>query len=304
MPGNTYVLMNGRPVPQEEAVIPVSAPAVAYASAVFEGIRAYWSERDRQMYVFRLDDHLRRLQFSMRAMRYDAEYDLATLRTQTLEAIRVNELRQDIHLRMTALVTGATAITTSGPVTLAITAGPYPPNQWVDRGMAVGVSSWQRVHDTSSPPRIKATANYSNGRLAMLEARQNGYDAALMLTREGKVAEAPVATCFVVRNGDVLTPACTDGILESITRSTLIELFRDEFRTVVTERSVDRTELYDAEEMFLCGSGWEVTPVASVDRIPMRAAAPGPVTRRIRDTYMHAVRGELPARKAWLTPVW
>lgn len=304
MSGTIYILMNGEAVPQEQAVIPVTAPAVAYASAVFEGIRAYWSDRDRQLYVFRLDDHLRRLQFSMRAMRYGAQYELDDLRRQVLKAIRVNELRQDIHLRMTALITGTTAITTSAPVLLAVTAGPYPPNQWVDRGMAVGVSSWQRVHDSSSPPRIKATANYSNGRLAMLEARENGYDAALMLTREGKVAEAPVATCFLVRNGQVLTPACTDGILESITRDTLIKLFNEELKTPVLERSVDRTELYDAEELFLCGSGWEVTPVASVDRIPMKVAAPGPVTRQVRDVYLQAVRGELPGRQAWLTPVW
>jgi branched-chain amino acid aminotransferase len=279
MSGTMYILMNGEAVPQDQAVIPVTAPAVAYAAAVFEGIRAYWSDRDRQMYVFRLDDHLRRLQFSMRAMRYGAQYELDALRQQVLKAIRVNELRQDIHLRMTALITGTTAITTSAPVLLAVTAGPYPPNQWVDRGMAVGVSSWQRVHDSSSPPRIKATA-------------------------EGKVAEAPVATCFLVRNGQVLTPACTDGILESITRDTLIKLFNEELKTPVQERSVDRTELYDAEEMFLCGSGWEVTPVASVDRIPMKVAAPGPITRSVRDTYLKAVRGELPGRLEWLTPVW
>ena len=188
--------------------------------------------------------------------------------------------------------------------TLAVTAGPYPANQWVDRGMAVGVSSWQRVHDSASPPRIKATANYSNGRLAMLEARRNGYDAALMLTREGKVAEAPVATCFVVRQGQVLTPLGTDGILESITRDTLMQLCRTELGRSVTERSIDRTELYDAQEMFLCGSGWEVTPVASVDRVNMLEPAPGPLTRELRTLYMQAVRGELPQRREWLTPVW
>ena len=299
-----YILMNGTPVPQDQAVIPVTSPAVAYASAVFEGIRAYWSERDQQMYVFRLDDHLQRLQFSMRAMRYDAQYSLEELRAQVMLAIRVNELREDIHLRMTALITGPTAITTSGPVTLAITAGPYPANTWVERGMAVGVSSWQRVHDSSNPPRIKATANYSNGRLAMLEAKQNGYDAALMLTRDGKVAEAPVATCFVVRDGRVLTPLATDGILESITRETLIELLERELGIPVLQRSIDRTELYDAHEMLLCGSGWEVVPVASVDRIPMKAPAPGPVTRQVRDFYLRAVHGELPDRVSWLTPVW
>jgi branched-chain amino acid aminotransferase len=304
MTGKAYILMNGEAVAQDRAVIPVTAPAVAYAGAVFEGIRAYWSERDRQLYVFRMDDHLRRLQFSMRAMRYEQEFTLEVLRGYVMKAIQVNGLREDIHLRMTALLTGPTAITTSGPVTIAVTAGAYPRLQWVDRGMSVGVSSWQRVHDSASPPRIKATANYSNGRLAMLEARSNGYDAALMLTREGKLAEAPVAACFVVRNGQVLTPSCTDGILESITRETLMILSREELGTAVHERSIDRTELYDCEEMFLCGSGWEVTPVASVDRVPLRLTAPGPFTARIRDLYLRAVRGELSGRRRWLTPVW
>jgi len=299
-----YILMNGEAVPEDQAVVPVTAPAVAYAGAVFEGIRAYWSEGDRQLYVFRLDDHLRRLQFSMRAMRYEQDFTLEVLREQVMKAIRVNELREDIHLRMMALLTGKTAITTSGPVTLAVTAGAYPRMQWLDRGMSVGVSSWQRVHDSASPPRIKATANYSNGRLAMLEAQSNGHDAALMLTREGKLAEAPVATCFVLRNGEVLTPLGTDGILESITRDTLMKLSRVELGTAVHERSIDRTELYDAEEMFLCGSGWEVAPVSRIDHMPLRIPAPGPFTTRIRGLYMQAVKGELPDRRGWLTPVW
>jgi branched-chain amino acid aminotransferase len=300
----SYILMNGEAVPEDQALVSVTAPAVAYAGAVFEGMRAYWSERDQQLYVFRLDDHLRRLQFSMRAMRYEQEFTLEVLREQVIAAIRVNELRGDAHLRMTALLTGATAITTSGPVTLAITASASPPMHWIDRGMSVGVSSWQRVHDSASPPRIKATANYSNGRLAMLEAQRNGHDAALMLTRDGKVAEAPVATCFVLRKGQVLTPACTDGILESITRETLMMLSREELGTPVHERSIDRTELYDAEEMFLCGSSWEVTPVARIDHMPLRVPAPGPFTIRIRDLYLEAVRGKLSERRGWLTPVW
>lgn len=299
-----YILMNGEPVAHDQARIHVTAPALAYATAVFEGIRAYWDESSKQMYVFRLDDHLRRLQFSMRAMYYEERWEIEDLRHQVLNAIRVNELRQDIHLRMLAMVEGDTAITTSGPVTLAITAGPYPANRWTDKGMAVGVSSWQRVHDTASPPRIKATANYSNGRLAMLEARRHGYDTALMLTREGKVAEAPVATCFIVRQNQVFTPLPTDGILESITRDTLIQLFRHELNTGVTERSIDRTEIYDADEMFFCGSGWEVTPVASVDRIDLKQPAPGQHTKAVRDLYMRVVRSEVPERSEWLTPVW
>jgi branched-chain amino acid aminotransferase len=299
-----YMLVDGAAVHTKDAVIPIGSPAVAYAAAVFEGVRAYWSDSDRQLYVFRLDEHLERLRASMRIMRFGVSYTMADLRAQVLQAIRVNELREDIHLRVVALVDGPTDITASGTVRLAISAGPYPPNRWVDRGVAAAISSWHRISDASMPPRVKATGNYSNGRLAMLQAREDGYDVALMLSPEGKLAEAPVAACFMVRHGIVSTPLVSDGVLESVTRATLLDLFSEHLGTQVLERRVDRTELYDCDELFLCGSGWEITPVASVDRIGMLSGAPGPVTTQIRSLYMDAVRGRLDTRRGWLTPVW
>lgn len=298
-----FILMDGEAVPYADAKIHVLSPAITYAATVFEGIRAYWNDDERRMWIFRLDDHLRRLQASMRIMRYDAQLDLARLAEQVATAIRVNELREDIHLRVLAMIEGVPTVTTSGPVKIAITAGPYPPNRFVDRGMALGVSTWQRVHDTASPPRVKATANYANGRLAMLEAKNDGYDAALMLTRDGKVSEAPVAAFFMVRAGRAITPRASDGILESITRDTLFTLFRDELGVAVEERPIDRSELYTADEMFLCGSGWEVAPVASIDRLTVGDGGVGPVTRAVRDLYREVVTARRPRYADWLTPV-
>lgn len=298
-----YIFFNGKPVPYADARIHVMAPAITYAATVFEGIRGYWNGEQGTMWLFRLEDHLRRLQDSMKIMRYGTSFDLAGMADQVRETVRVNELREDIHIRLLAMIEGDATITTSGTVSYAISAGPYPPNKWIDQGLSIGVSSWQRVHDASSPPRVKATANYSNGRLAMVQARADGYDAALMLTRDGKVSEAPIAAFFMIRNGTVVTPLVTDGILESITRDTLITLFRDQLKLPVVERQVDRTELYTADEMFLCGSGWEIAPIASVDRMPVGDGAIGPVTKAVRALYRDVVTGRRPDYASWLTAV-
>lgn len=304
MAESRYIVMNGTPVPFAEARIHVLSPALTYAATVFEGIRAYWNHDARELFVFRLDDHLRRLQFSMRALRFGAVFDLATLREHVLLAVRANELREDIHLRVMAMIEGYPAITTSAPVTLAVTAGPFPKNKWQDKGMTVGVSTWQRIHDSAGPPRVKTTANYSNGRHAMLEALGDGYDAALMLTREGHVAEAPVANFIMIRDGRVATPRGTDGILEGVTRATLMQLFKDHLGLVVEERAIDRSEVYSADEALFCGSGWEIVPIASLDRIALSHPAPGPMTQRIREHYFDVVTGRNPGYEGWRTAVW
>ena len=300
-----YVLMDGQAVPFEDAKVHVLAPAITYAAMVFEGVRGYWSEEHNEMFLFRLDEHMLRLQQSMRVLRYDAEFPLEELRRQVIKAVRVNELRETIHLRVMAMVTGVpSGITTSSPVSLAITAGPYTMKDWQTTGMSACVSSWQRIHESSHPPRVKTSANYSNGRLSMMQANLDSYDVPLLLTREGKVSEAPTASFFMYRNGRLVTPSTTESVLESITRDTLIELSDDVLGDPVVERPVDRTELYSADELFLCGSGWEVVPISSVDRIPVGTGKPGPVTARIRDLYLDVVNGRREDYRHWLTPVW
>ena len=299
-----YILMDDELVPFDDAKIHVLSNCVTYALTVFEGIRAYWSDADKELYLFRLDEHLERLQHSMRAMRFDTVFPVERVREQVLKVIRANEHRENIHLRVMAMITGDPTVTAVGPVNLVITSGPYASTKWQDRGMAVQVSSWQRVGDMTNPPRIKATPNYANGRFAMLQAQRDGYDSAIMLTQTGKVAETPVATVFMVRRGEVVTPGVTDNILESLTRDTLIQLFAEQFGRKTIERSVDRTELYSADELFACGSGWEVTPIASVDRLPVGKGSPGPVTREIRKAYLDAVYSRSAKYRGWLTPVW
>ena len=165
------------------------------------------------------------------------------------------------------------------------------------------MSSWSRLPDNASPPRIKSTANYHNARLTQLQARADGYDGALMLTQAGRVSEAPIACFFMVRDGRLITPSITSNILESITRDTIITLYREHSGQVCEERDVDRSELYFAEEAFVCGTGQEILPVTAIDKLPVGDGRPGPVTAMLRQCYFDVVRGKVPDHPEWRTIV-
>jgi branched-chain amino acid aminotransferase len=298
-----HLYLNGELVPYEDARIHVQSGAVKFGGSVFEGLRAYWNPAHEELYVFRLKEHIDRLYASMRLMRMEHTFTREELARSILDVLRKNGVREDVHIRQTAFIAGDTDLDATGPVGLAVDARPRRVTE--KPGIAVCVSSWSRIADTAMPPRIKCSANYQNSRLAMLEARTNGYEGALLLNGRGKLAEAPGACCFVVRGGVPMTPPVTADILESVTRATLLELFRTELGQAPVERDVDRTELYVADEVFLCGSGWEITPVLSIDRLPLGGGVePGPVTRAVQACYFAVVRGEKPAYRHWLTPVY
>jgi branched-chain amino acid aminotransferase len=298
-----FVYLDGELVPYDEARIHVQSAAVKYGASVFEGLRAYWNPAHEELYVFRLPEHIDRLFGSMRLMRMAHSLTREELTRSVLDVLRKNQVRTDVHIRQTAYIAADGDLDATGPVGLAVDARPRKVTE--RPGIAVGVSSWTRIADGTMPPRIKCSANYQNGRLAMLEARANGYEGALLLNGRGKLAEAPGACCFIVRNGVPATPPVTADILESVTRATLLELFRTELGQTPVEREIDRTELYLAEEVFLCGSGWEITPVLSIDRLPLGTGQePGPLTRAMQACYFAVVRGEKPAYRSWLTPVY
>jgi branched-chain amino acid aminotransferase len=298
-----HVYLDGKLVPYADARIHVQSTAVKYGGSVFEGLRAYWNPAHEELYVFRLQEHVDRLLSSMRLMRMQHSLTREEIGGSILQVLRKNQPRQDVHIRQTAYLSGDGDMDDTGPVALAVDARPRKVTR--KPGIAVGVSSWTRIADGSMPPRIKCSANYQNGRLAVLEAKANGFDGALLLNSRGKLAEAPGACCFLVRHGVPITPPVTADILESVTRTTLLELFRTELGQPPLERDVDRTELYVADEAFLCGSGWEITPVVSIDRLALGdGAQPGPLTQAIQACYFAVVRGEKPAYRHWLTPVY
>lgn len=295
--------LNGKVVPYAEAGVHMLTPAIKYGAAVFEGIRGYWNESRQQMYLFRLDDHLERLRYAMRVMRFDEIYSLDYLRKALIDLLVASDFRETVHIRMIAFLDGDGELTATGPVGLAIAALPRA-DKGRPKGLHVNVSSWRRISDTSMPARLKSVSNYLNSRLAGLDAKAGGYDYALMLNAAGKVAEGQTSCFFMARRGKVVTPTVGDDILESITRDTVLAILRDDLGEQAVERSIDRSELYDADEAFFCGSGPEIKPVLSIDRVTLGAGAAGPVTDRVIDRYRELVTGATDACPEWRTPVY
>jgi len=298
------VHLDGRLVPLADARISVDTPALKYGAAVFEGIRAYWNDARQQLFVFRLHEHLVRLKASMRVMGMDDPYTIEGLTAALMETITANGFRETIHLRAIVYVGGDGEVSARGPCGITIMAVARPPSKTVQDGMHCQVSSWRRIDDTNMPPRIKTIGNYVNSRLALQQARSDGYDSAVLLNSHGKIAEGPTSCLFMVRDGRLITPSVSAGLLESITRDTIIRLAEEATGHPAVEREIDRTELYLAEEAFLCGSGPEIVPVVSVDRRPLGAGTPGPLTRRVQALYFDAVHGRRAVPEGWLTPVY
>lgn len=304
LPTARFMSLNGRIVPYEDCRIHAFSSVVKYGAAVFEGLRGYWNPDRGDMYVFRLKEHIDRLRHGMRVMRFDPLPSDAMLAESVLGMIRANDLRQTVHLRLIAYLDGDEELATTGPVGVVCGAVPRERSKAVTDGVHVAISSYTRIADNVLPARVKATANYVNNRAAELEARRNGFGGVLMLTAQGKVSEGSGACLFMVRDGELHTPSVTSDILESITRDTVIQLAREKLGLRVTERSIDRHEIYVAEEAFWCGSGYEVQPVLSLDRLDIGTGKPGPVTRAVQQAYFDVVEGHVNDHPAWRTPVY
>ena len=304
------VWLDGKMVAPEDAKISVFTATAMRGANVYEGLRAYWNPDKRNLYVWKLDEHLTRLFQNMKTMRMTSPYTVEEYRQAVLDWARANEFREDVHLRLVAYFGdgGAGDLKKYKPEEIEIgawiTGGPRRHDETLETGIHVCTSTWRRINDDSMPARVKAGSNYQNSRLAGVEARVNGYDDAIMLTRDGRLAEAPGANVMLIRDGTLVTPSVTSGILEGVTRATLMALFEKHQNRPVDERDVDRTELYLADELFFCGSAAEVTPVVSVDRIPVGDGQPGPTTRALQEQFFAAARGEDPDYVKSLFPVY
>ncbi len=299
-----FISLDGKLVPEDEARLHVLSPAVKYGLTVFEGICGYGDHTGENLNIFRLREHLVRLQQSMHIMRYDRSYTVEEMTEQVIEVVRANEVRDDCHIRLSAHILGTALMDATGPVALSCGAVNRPRRALDDKAVRASISSWARIDEKSMPPRVKVAANYHNGRLGEIQAKADGYDKAIFLTGAGKVAEGAGACLFMVRDGIPATPIATEGILESITRASILDIFADDLGMPATERVIDRTELYLAEEVFFCGSAYEVTPIVNVDGLDVGDGKIGPVTRAVWDTYQGAVRGESARRQDWLTAVY
>jgi branched-chain amino acid aminotransferase len=297
-----FLWRNGEIVPWASATVHVNAVGHASVSAVFEGIKAYKADRGAELLVFRLEDHMARLVESTRLARIALGFDCGTLCEGVVELLRRNRTAVDTYIRPWCFVSGIVrqALVPDGVATeTAIDGWPFRSTLESDGGARVGISSFRRIDDQVMPPRIKAFSNYHNSRLAALEATRNGLDGAIMLDRDGMVTEGPASCVALVRNGVLITPPVSCGLLDGITRDTILTLAREDLGIKVEERPVDRTELYLANETFFMGTGWELLPVFQVDGLQIGNGKKGPVVTRLGTFYTDLVRGRADDRRGW-----
>jgi branched-chain amino acid aminotransferase len=261
------------------------------------------SDNCNQLLAFRFKEHVNRLFRSAKILRLRPKYTASEIQSAFIDTIIANGYMADISVRITLYIDELTNWAYKGDCEMMIAPIPMDRAYNSEIGITACVSSWERISDRSVSPRIKAGANYINSRMAQLEALDNGYDTALFLNREGKISEAPGSCIFIVRNGALITPPITASILESITRDTIINIAKNDFGLTVVERDIDRTELYICDEIFLCGTAAEITPIVSVDKIIVGNGKPGEITNSIKQRYFDIVRGKVNAYKEWILPV-
>ncbi len=299
-----FIWLSGKIVPVYEANINVLAPTSQFGLNVFEGIRCYWNSEQKELFAFRLADHFKRLKRSQRLLKMEDTFTLEELKEAFIAVIKANEYKEDLAVRQTLFIEGFGSWGSRGPVNMFIAPIPKAKTspEYNKKGLNCCISSWQRINDNSLSPRIKCGANYINSRMGQLEALENGYDTAIFLNNNGHISEGPGSCLFMVKNGRLITPLLTDSVLESITRDSIITLAHD-LDIKVEERTIDRTELYNADEAFLCGSSMEITPIFSVDHYEITKEE-GQITKRLHTAYLAAVCGKNAKFSHWLTPVY
>jgi branched-chain amino acid aminotransferase len=301
-----YAYFQGKIVPYSEAKVGVMNHTLNYGTGAFGGIRGYWSPEEEQLFIFRLPDHVKRLMRSAQLILAEVGLDLDELCHLTVELARREGLRRDCYIRPLVYNTDeiiGVRLHDLHP-DLAMFAVPFDKYVENDTSAHVTVSSWRRLDDNSLPARGKITGAYISSAFIKTDALRSGFDEALVLTQDGHLSEGSAENVFIVRNEVLITPPVTDNILEGITRRTIIALAQEELGLRVLERSIDRSEIYICDELFLTGTAAEVTAVTRVDHRPIGEGVMGPVTSQLRKLYAAIVRGRVPKYRHWNEPVY
>ena len=298
-----FIWFDGEFKPWESVTVPITTHAIHYGTSVFEGIRGY--SNDENLFVFKLKEHMQRLIQSAEVYSINSRYTVSEICSSTVELLKKNNIRKSCYIRPLLFV-GLHGIdlnvTKNSPSHLAIIAFPFN-RYFPETGIRTCISSWRRINENSTPPMAKAGGNYMNSVLATQECKRNGFDESILLDYQGNVSEAPGENIFLVRGNKIYTPPLSDSVLEGITRDTAITLARN-MGYEVQERSLTRTELYIADELFVTGTAAEITPVISVDNHMVGSGQVGEITKKISDYYQKIVTSQISEYREWLTPVW
>lgn len=300
-----HAFFEGRNVPLSEANINIATHGFLYGTAVFGGMRAYWNEEKKKLFVFRPYDHFHRLLNSGKMMAMSIPYDEEALIQLSVDLLRTDNWQQDVYLRPTIyksdLGIGVRLHNLKDEFCMFVIA--YEPYVKNDTNAHVTVSSWRRIDDNVIPARGKVAGAYANSALVKTDANRAGFDEAIVLDNHGHVSEGSAMNIFIVRDGKLITPPITDNILEGITRRSIIEIAQRELGLEVVERSIDRTEVFIADEMFMTGTAAQVVAITQIDHRPVGLGVMGPVTTKLRTTFEDIVRGKNPKYASWTVEV-
>lgn len=286
-----------------DAKVGLLTHGLQYGTGCFEGIRGYWVPGDRELYLVQLREHFERLAISAKILMMEVPHTVDELLALTVELCARNRFETNVYVRP-VMYKSAEDIGVrlhNVPESFAMVAIPFTSYLHASEGLKTGTSSWRRADDSAAPPRAKVTGLYVNSALAKSEALANGFDEAIMLSHDGHVAEGSAENIFLVKRGIVYTPDPSQNVLEGCTRRAVIELARNEFGLEVVERSIDRSELYGADEIFFTGTACGVASVGSVDRRSVGDGSTGPITAKLKDLYERVVHGREPRYAGWLT---
>lgn len=302
---NRFAFFDGEIVPIDQARVSIMTNALNYGTGCFEGIRAYWNADEQQLFVFQLRPHMERLRRSCKILFMNMPYSADELCRITLELLQREGFREDTYIRPLVFKSDPAIAVQMNDLTDTFALFALPFGKYIEGTAArVCVSSWRRIEDNVMPSRAKPTGAYLNTALAKTEALLNGYDEAIVLGADGQVSEASSANLCIVRDGTLITPPVTSDILEGITRRVVMNLAHEELNLPIIERTIDRTELYVADEVFFCGTGVEVKPVIEIDRRPVGNGEIGPISQQLVQLYGDVVRGRVVRYRLWCTPVY
>ena len=307
---DSIAYFNGGFIPLKEANINIMTHAFQYGTGIFEGIRGYWNEKEKQMYIFRMREHYERLASNCKLLRLELNKSVDELCSITVELMQKNNPICDMYIRpniyKAGIIVGPSLLnkSSSNPTSLSVCTMPMGEYVDISKGLHVCVSSWTRVEDNAIPARGKIQGSYVNTALAKTDALLNGFDDAIVLSQNGHVSEGSAMNLFVIRDGKLITTPVTSNILEGITRASVIELAKKELGIETKIREIDRTELYICDEVFFCGTGAQVSPVTMIDHRAIGTGKIGVVSKKLQDLYFNVVRGQNPKYKSWCTSVF
>jgi len=303
LPLSKYVWLDGKFMTLDKAKVPITTHAIHYGTSVFEGIRAYWNEKN--LFIFRLDDHIKRFRRSGQFYNISLNFSDKIIKNAIINICKKNKIKRSCYIRPFYFVGDYGInlhVTEKAPTNVAIFTFPFG-DLFDKNGITAGVVSWRKFSDMSTPPQAKMGGNYLNSIIATQEAKRNGFDEAILLDHNGDVSEAPGENIFIVRDGQLITPSLSSSALNGITRDAIMKVGKD-LDLDVKETEISRSELSISDEIFLTGTAAEITPIISIDGKKIRDGKPGSITKKIMSEYTNIVMNKNENYSHWLTEVY